>query len=165
MNLRQQIRLRSVEAVRKQKNKAKTVAIIQNFNPKMFFSRKRGEKPVTVEGRWILTDFKWVHTDRVNNITDGGYASFSMYDSEYYMKFSQGFHCLLHVPASAVFEDDTEVMGRYSFNLNKSELSIRLDNQTARFSVLCLTQETMQLYWTDGEKELTMEEFFIFTRK
>ena len=140
------------------------MAIILNFNPIELFRLKKGQ-PVTIEGRWILTDYKWVQTDRVNGTNSGGYASFSAYDSEYYMEFRQGFECTLQLPSSAGFEDSYDVKGNYSLNVNKNAVSIRLDGQTVRFSLLCLTNDTMQLYWTDGDKQLTMEEFFIFTRK
>lgn len=140
------------------------MAIILDFNPIEFFGRKKVQ-PATIEGRWILTDYKWVQTDRVNNSTSGGYASFSAYDSEYYMEFRQGFECSLQLPSSAVLEDSYDKKGHYSLNVNKNAVSIRLDKQIIKFALLCLTDDTMQLYWTDGDKQLTTEEFFIFTRK
>ena len=139
------------------------MAIILNFNPIVFFGRKK-EMPATVEGRWILTDYKWVHTDRVRSFTDGGYLSFSSSDSEYYLHFSKGYQCYLNAPVSAVFMDSPKQGGKYSVNVHKNEIIIKVDKQTVKFSLLCLTNDTMQLYWTDGGKNFTIEEFFIFTR-
>ncbi len=142
------------------------MAIILNFNP-VLLKKRRKETSVSIEGRWILTDYKWVHTDRVDGSTGGGYMSFSPSDSEYHACFSQGFKCELYTPASAVFDDSDSAggtMGKYSLNVNRNEITFKLEGQTVRFSVLCLTNDTLQLYWTNGDKKLTIEDFFIFTR-